>query len=179
MSKCDNCGLEKETRECVIRDNKGTRYRNLCFSCIAEFQMHSFVEVKADKENLSNEVKEHLKSLTSETVENVLLTTGVSFEGYSIVEYKGLVFDETITGIGLKTAIKSIGDVFSSWTGDQMSAITDRIDELKSCAIERLKYKALSKGANAIIGIDFESTFSDASGILISINGTAVKIEKN
>ena len=106
------------------------------------------------------------------------MTTTPSFDGYRSKEYKGLIFDETITGVGLKTAFKSFGDMFASLTGEQMYAVTNRISELKSELINRLKAKAVAKGANAIVGIDFESTMSGGSAIMVSANGTAVIIEK-
>lgn len=110
----------------------------------------------------------------------IMMTTTPAFEGYRIVEYKGIVFDETITGIGIKTTFKSFGDIFASFTGEQMHAVTERINELKSELISRLGSKAASLGANAIVGIDFESTTSanGSASIMVSANGTAVVIEK-
>ncbi|MBR6050589.1 MAG: heavy metal-binding domain-containing protein, partial [Clostridia bacterium] len=82
------------------------------------------------------------------------------------------------TGVGLKTAFKRIGDMFASLTGEQMYAVTSRINELKNELINRLKAKAVAQGANAIVGIDFESTMPGGSAIMVSANGTAVIIEK-
>lgn len=36
MSKCDNCGKEAEVKNYVIKDELGTRYRNLCTECAAQ-----------------------------------------------------------------------------------------------------------------------------------------------
>ena len=170
MSICDNCNKEKPVARCEIKDKMGTRYRNLCNECIAEWNTQSFVNVLDLKtENTS----------FSSGLDDIMLTTSPSFEGYHITEYKGIIFDETITGIGLKTAFKSIGDLFSSLTGDQMFAITERITELKNELINRLKSKAFAKGANAIISVDFESTMPGGNAIMVSANGTAVVIEKS
>lgn len=59
-----------------------------------------------------------------------------------------------------------------------MYAVTNRINELKRELINRLKAKAVSRGANAIIGMDFESTVPGGSAIMVSANGTAVIVEK-
>ena len=68
--------------------------------------------------------------------------------------------------------------MFASLTGEQMYAVTSRINELKNELINRLKAKAVAQGANAIVGIDFESTMPGGSAIMVSANGTAVIIEK-
>lgn len=175
MSKCDNCGLEKELQECKIKDSFGTRYRNLCDSCILELGAKGQVEIKNKKNKNTQPVK---AAVEVEKIKDIMITTSPSFEGYKVLSYKGIVFDETITGIGIKTALKGIGDMFASLTGEQMYAVTERINELKSDLIERLKIKAVANGGNAIIGVDFESTITGGNTIMVSANGTAVLIEK-
>ena len=172
MAKCDNCGREVETKECRIRDNMGVRYRNLCDDCITTLTSRARIEV------LNAPKAEPQKVERIATAEEIMMTTTHSFDGYKIKEYKGILFDETITGIGLKTAFKSFGDIFASLTGEQMFALTDRINDLKGELIKRLKAKAVAQGANAIIGIDFESTIPGGSAIMVSANGTAVVVEK-
>ena len=115
-----------------------------------------------------------------ENVEKTMMTTGPSFEGYMITDYKGIVFDETITGVGIKTAVKGMFDIYASLTGEQLYAVSERINELKSELLYRLKEKAVNAGANAIIAIDFESSIVGPGGntIMASAHGTAVVIEK-
>ena len=168
MSICDNCGKEKPAVKCEIKDKMGTRYRNLCGECIAEWNKHARVNVLEPLEKLSD----------SSWLNDIMMTTRPFFEGYRITEYKGIIFDETITGIGFKTVFNSIGDLFSSLTGEQMNAVTERILELKNDLINRLKSKAFAIGANAIIAVDFESTLPGGNAIMVSANGTAVVIEE-
>ena len=172
MAKCDNCEREIEIKECRIRDNMGIRYRNFCDGCIVTLGMNAQIDVLNVPET---------ETVTAErivNIEKVIMTTTHSLDGYHIKEYKGIIFDETMTGMGLKTAFKSIGDMFASLTGEQMYAVTNRINELKRELMNRLKAKAVSQGANAIIGIDFESTVPGGSAIMVSANGTAVVVEK-
>ena len=173
MAKCDNCGRDAEIKECRIKDNMGIRYRKLCDDCIITLSSESQVDVL----NVPETEKEKIERIAK--IEEIMMTTGPSFEGYIIKEYKGIIFDETITGVGLKTAFKSLGDMFASLTGEQMYAVTNRINELKSELITRLKAKAVAHGANAIIGIDFESTMPGGHAIMVSAHGTAVIIRKN
>ncbi len=172
MPKCDICGRERDVRECKVRDDMGTRYRNLCEECILSAGASTHIDIVNNKEAGNKKIEQ------IENIENIIMTTSHSFEGYRITEYKGIIFDETISGIGLKTAFKGIGDMFASLTGDQMYAVTNRINDLKIDLINRMKTKAAAAGANAIIGLDFESTLPGGNTIMVSANGTAVIIEK-
>lgn len=164
--------MEKELRECKIRDDMGTRFRNLCEDCIIAAGSTAHIEIADVPGTVENKPKQ------IEKIDNIMMTTAPSFDGYRVVEYKGIIFDETITGMGFKTAIKGLGDMFASLTGDQMYAVTSRINELKGELINRMKAKAAAAGANAIIALDFESTMSGGSTVMVSANGTAVVIEK-
>lgn len=172
MAKCDNCGRETDIKECRIKDSMGVRYRNFCDDCIVTLSGDAQVDILNVPETEAEKVERIAK------IEEIKMTTTPSFDGYRIREYKGIIFDETMTGVGLKTAFKSIGDMFASLTGEQMYAVTSRINELKNELINRLKAKAVAQGANAIVGIDFESTMPGGSAIMVSANGTAVIIEK-
>lgn len=108
----------------------------------------------------------------------LIATTGSTVDGYRIVKYVDPVFDSKLVGIGIKTNLKGIGDIFASWTGNEFYALSSRISELKLQAIESLKSKAISKGANALIGISFETTLPGNSGIMVCVNATAVIIQK-
>lgn len=59
-----------------------------------------------------------------------------------------------------------------------MHAITERITELKKGILDDLKTQAVKLGANAIIGLDFETTLPGGTVIMVSVSGTAVMIEK-
>ena len=142
-----------------------------------EERIRKEMDKKKDEEENKKRKEEEIKK-KEEELERIMMTTGPSFEGYVITEYKGIIFDETITGVGLKTAVKGLGDVFASFTGEQMYALSERINELKRELIYRLKEKAVNAGANAIIGIDFENSIPVGSVIMVTAHGTAVVIEK-
>ena len=108
----------------------------------------------------------------------MIITTGSHVEGYEIVEYLDVIYVEKIIGIGIATSVKSLGDMFNSFTGEEYHAISDRISELKQSIKVDLINKAFLLGADAIIGIDYETTIPDMAAILVSINGTAVKLRK-
>ena len=177
MPECDLCGREATLTECKIRDEYGTRYRNLCSSCIMELGSEGKIELPQQPKKTDNSREMIIASLNTDEIQSVIITTGPTVEGYRITSYQGIIFDETITGIGLKTAVKGLGDMFASLSGEQLYAVNQRIFELKNALIERMKIKAVAAGANAIIGFSFESTLPGSGAVMVSASGTAVRIE--
>ena len=183
MIRCDYCMREIETKKVKITDEMGVRYRYFCDDCIKRFSQNVQIDVC---EPIAEEPKKDSsdKRVTRGVFHNedgtdpFFVTTTPTLQGYRIVEYKGIVSDEAIYGIGFKTSLKSWGDVFASWTGDEMHAVSDRMNELKTALLESLKGKSRAIGANAIVGLDFENTFPSPNAVMVSANGTAVRIEK-
>ena len=100
-----------------------------------------------------------------------------SIPGYRITKLIGLVngLSPRTRGIGgvLRGAIQSIG-------GGEITAFTSEIEKARVDAISRAIRQARKRGANAILGLDMET--SDMGGeasyiTLISATGTAVIIE--
>lgn len=67
-----------------------------------------------------------------------------------------------------------------SMIGGEVTAFTTELEKARLEAIERVKAKALALGANAIIGLDLEtSDLGLQSGVVvISATGTAVTVER-
>lgn len=106
------------------------------------------------------------------------LTTGYDFQGYVVTEYIDVIFDEMLVGMGLgKGIMATIDNAFSSVLGSEATEIIDRLNEVKRTLRDRVKHNAEKMGANALLGIDFESSkLGDL--IMVSMTATAVKIEK-
>jgi uncharacterized protein YbjQ (UPF0145 family) len=106
------------------------------------------------------------------------LTTGYDFQGYFITEYIDVFFDEMLVGIGFgKALLSSIDNVFSSLSGGEATAMIEKLNNVKAELRKRVISKAERAGANALIGIDFESSrLGDL--LMVSMTATAVKIEK-
>jgi len=106
------------------------------------------------------------------------LTTGYDFQGYFITEYIDVFFDEVLFGIGFSRGIaSSIDNIFSSFSGGEATAMVDKLNDVKSELRRRVISKAQRAGANALIGIDFESSRLGEL-LMVSMTATAVKIEK-
>jgi uncharacterized protein YbjQ (UPF0145 family) len=61
--------------------------------------------------------------------------------------------------------------------GGEVSAFTSEIEKARMEALERMKVKARGLGANAVIGLDMETSDVLQGTVLISATGTAVVIE--
>ena len=108
----------------------------------------------------------------------MILTTGHDLEGYVITEYIEVIFDELLVGIGFKKGLTStIDNVISSFTGTEATEMIERLNMIKAALKHRVIRKADNLGANAIIGVSFESSRLGEL-LMVSMTGTAVKIER-
>lgn len=106
------------------------------------------------------------------------LTTGFDFQGYFITEYYDVIFDEMLVGLGLgKALLSTLDNIASSFTGSEATIMVEKLNDAKMALRNRVIHKAEQLGANALIGIDFESSkLGDI--IMVSMTATAVRIEK-
>lgn len=110
-----------------------------------------------------------------EYVKNFKYTTGYDFDGYKIIEYKGIVSGEVVLGTGF---ISEFSASFSDFFGTKSSMFAEKMRSAKKEAQDRLLKNAMKEGANALIGVDFDYITFDNNVLGISANGTAVVIEK-
>lgn len=115
-------------------------------------------------------------SLIPGTSEEFIVTTTPSAEGYRIKKILGVVTGLTprTRGVGGKI-VAGIQSIF----GGEITAFTSELEKARVEAIQRVRAKALQLGANAILGLDLEtSDLGTQSGIVvISATGTAVILE--
>jgi len=119
---------------------------------------------------------------------NILITSGFSFDGYTITKYSGYISGDDMTQIDRGTA--------GVWTGSGAtntgSALTSSLAVIRRNALTELKQAAHALGCNAVIGVDFDyitlepETANSQGGttylpyvFAVTANGNAVTIEKN
>ena len=110
----------------------------------------------------------------------MLLTTGTNFEGYRVKEYLKVLTKEVIFKNGLgKSFSAAVTNLIDSFTFSdyELTGSTELINNAKQHIFNQFIKEAEDKGANAILGIDFETSFGD-SLFRLSISGTAVIVEK-
>ena len=111
---------------------------------------------------------------------NIILSTCHSIDGYTATKQFGLVFGEVYFKSGffksLGASLSNLADGFIP--GDrEMSGTAGIMKDAREYAINKMTEEAIQKGANAVIGIDSESSYAD-NITHITIYGTAVFIEK-
>lgn len=105
----------------------------------------------------------------------MLVTTTPTIEGHEIIEYKGIVFGEVVSGMNfVKDFFSGITDVIGGRSGSYESEFQDARDE----AIEEMIKRASKMGADAIVGVDvdYEVMGKENGMIMVSVSGTAVKL---
>ena len=108
-----------------------------------------------------------------------MVTTTLSFDGYKILEYKGIV-----RGILVRspTIMQGILGGLKNIIGGQIGAYTEMCEQARYQAYDLMLEHAAQLGANAIVGMRYEGsdigTRAGAGGTEILCYGTAVVIEK-
>ena len=114
-------------------------------------------------------------SPTSHTQKFLIVTTP-SIPGYKIKKVLGVV-----TGLTPRTrgVLGKFVASFQSMLGGEVTAFTTELEKARIEAMDRIKDKAIAQGANAITGLDLEtSDLGLQAGVtVISATGTAVIIE--
>jgi len=109
--------------------------------------------------------------------EGFIITTTPTVPGYKIKRVLGVV-----TGLTPRTrgVLGKFVAGIQSLVGGEVTAFTTELEKARVEAIERVKSKALSLGANAIIGLDLETSDLglQAGVVVISATGTAVVLER-
>lgn len=104
----------------------------------------------------------------------IIMTGGDGFDGYEIVEYKGMVW-------GISVRAKDLGQdcamVCKHVTGGELSSYSELGDESRQRAIDKMLQMANRQNANAIINVRFELSGAAQGASEVVVHGTAVVIK--
>ena len=105
----------------------------------------------------------------------MILTTTQTIEGRTIVEYKGIVFGEVITGVNF---FKDFGASIRNIIGGRSSSYEKELLDARRKALSELEERARLMGADAVVGIDIDyEVLGEGGGMLmVTASGTAVKL---
>lgn len=108
----------------------------------------------------------------------MIVTTTNRVEGKTIVSYQGIVFGEVIAGINF---VKDFAAGLSNIFGGRSSSYEDELIEARITALRELEDRAVSLGANAVVGvkIDYETLGQNGSMLMVTASGTAVRCVDN
>ena len=108
------------------------------------------------------------------TISEFMVVTTPQLPGYKIRKVLGVAS-------GLTARTRGIGGKFvaglQSLAGGEVSAFTTEMEKARMEAIQRLKDNAARLGANAVVGVDVETTEIFQGTVLVSATGTAVIME--
>jgi len=103
----------------------------------------------------------------------MIVTTTDHVEGHEIIDYLGIVSGEAVYGANIfKDMFASIRDVVGGRAGAYESVLRDG----KDAAIADMLEDARALGADAVIGIDLDYEQIGQAMLMVSANGTAVKL---
>ncbi len=105
----------------------------------------------------------------------MIITTTPNIENHQIVEYKGLVFGEVVSGANfIRDFLASITDVI----GGRSGAYESKLNSARQEALEELEKEAKKVSANAVVGVsmEYQSMGGDKGMFIVVATGTAVVI---
>lgn len=106
----------------------------------------------------------------------MITTTTPSVEGKRIVEYKGIVFGEVVSGVNF---VRDIAASFSNFFGGRSGSYEEELIQARQSAIREMEQRAAALGANAVVGvdIDYEVLGADNGMLMVTASGTAVVVQ--
>ncbi|HOQ37081.1 MAG TPA: putative heavy metal-binding protein [Acetivibrio sp.] len=106
----------------------------------------------------------------------MIITTTPSIEGKKIVEYKGIVFGEVISGVNfIKDFAAGLTNIFGGRSGSYEGELIKAREE----ALQEMAKRGIDIGANAIVGVDIDYEVLGQGGnmLMVTASGTAVVVE--
>ncbi len=105
----------------------------------------------------------------------MVITTTNEIQDKKVIEYKGIVFGEVISGINM---FKDMGASLRNIFGGRSKGYEDELLAARENALEEMKTRAANLGANAIIGVkmDYEVLGADNGMLMVTCSGTAVVV---
>lgn len=103
----------------------------------------------------------------------MIITTTPSIEGKQIIEYKGLVFGEVVSGANIvRDFLAGVTDII----GGRSGAYESKLNSSRQNALKELENEAQKLGANAVVGVslDYQSMGGNKGMFIVVATGTAV-----
>jgi len=106
----------------------------------------------------------------------MIITTTPSIEGKKILDYKGIVFGEVVSGVDF---VKDFAAGLTNFFGGRSNSYEGELIQARQNAISEMEKRAENMGANAVIGvdIDYEVLGQGNNMLMVTASGTAVVIE--
>lgn len=105
----------------------------------------------------------------------MIITTTPSIEGEKILEYKGIVVGEVISGVDF---IKDFAAGLTNFFGGRSQSYEGELIAARESAVREMEHRAAQMGANAVVGVDldYEVLGQGNNMLMVTVSGTAVVI---
>ena len=141
----------------------------VCDACV--FKQEQYERENAESLKSGAELQETEER--NEQISRVLVTTVEVLDGYRVKEYLGVARGGTVrakhAGSDFLAALKNV-------VGGEIRGYTALIADAREEAIYRMKFDAVSMGADAVVGVNFSTCMVDVGAAEITAFGTAVKL---
>ena len=99
-----------------------------------------------------------------------------SIEGRRIVDYRGIVFGEVVSGVDF---VRDLAASFTNFFGGRSGGYEEELVTARQNALNEMAQRAASAGANAVVGVDvdYEVLGADGNMLMVTVSGTAVVVE--
>ena len=106
----------------------------------------------------------------------MIITTTSTIENRKIIDYRGVVFGEVVSGVDF---IKDFAAGLTNFFGGRSNSYEGELITARDAALRELEMRASQVGANAVVGVDIDyEVLGNANNMLMVIaSGTAVVIE--
>ncbi len=106
----------------------------------------------------------------------MISSTTPSLEGKRIVEYKGIVFGEVISGVNF---VKDFAAGLTNFFGGRSGSYEGELIQARQNALIEMEERAVQMGANAVVGVDIDYEVLGQGGnmLMVTASGTAVVVE--
>lgn len=106
----------------------------------------------------------------------MIISTTNALDGKRIIEYKGVVFGEVVSGVNF---IKDVAAGITNFFGGRSNSYEGELIQAREDAINEMAQRAAGMGANAVVGvdIDYEVLGSNNDMLMVTASGTAVVID--
>ena len=104
-----------------------------------------------------------------------LVTTAFQFEGYRITKYLGVVRGITVRS---RSVVGTLAGALQTLGGGNISMFTELCEQSRQEAYELLIEHATARGANAIVGMQYDANEIMGGVTEVLAYGTAVVVEK-
>ena len=102
----------------------------------------------------------------------MVISTTSTLDNAEIVEYKGLVFGEVVSGVDF---IKDFGASIRNIIGGRSQGYEEELIQARNDALAEMEQRASAMGANAIVGVDVDyEVLGQGNMLMVSASGTAV-----